>query len=254
MPAPALPHPEYAALIETIRGNFADAAPRLIASDWIEDHDDGRWAGRVEFIRKQAHADRDWWWDPAVKVGRRHGWADAPMTWRARDEADPDVFHPRGGDWPDDPLVIARDLLPEPPADQTVGLLRVEWRRGFVTDVFLEGRSAPDVPNENFTLPEFLECVWPWQPIQRLFLCSPPVVRFSADARRPRHTSVVGRDRSIDCPDDEVAWPKGMILGEHMSWFVDQVIRARAPGLRVLYTYLPRDHELNRPFGVAAGG
>lgn len=251
MPDPAPPPPEYAALIETIRANVDDAAPRLIASDWIEEHDDGRWAGRVEFIRKQAYANRDWWLDPAVRVVRPHGWFDTPMSWQARDEADPDLFHPRGGDWPDDPLVIAAALIPPLDPGQTVSPLRVEWGRGFVTDVFLEGRTRTNNKSVNLTLPEFLDFVWPWQPVQRLYLCSPPMLLSGADERGREYVVIQGRDRSVRLWLDEVRHPEGEPGADWAEAAVDHMIRTRAPGLLVNYTYLSPGHFLNAPYFAA---
>ena len=45
-----LTHPEYLALLETVRTFPDDDAPRLILSDWLEEHDEGE---RAEFIRVQ---------------------------------------------------------------------------------------------------------------------------------------------------------------------------------------------------------
>ncbi len=43
-------HPEFVALLETVRKNAADDAPRLILSDWLEDHD---LDSAAKFIRGQ---------------------------------------------------------------------------------------------------------------------------------------------------------------------------------------------------------
>ena len=52
-------HPEYVGIMERIRDNPEDIAPRLIAADWIEDNDGGPWAGRPEYIRECCgHGDR----------------------------------------------------------------------------------------------------------------------------------------------------------------------------------------------------
>lgn len=55
-------HSEQAALWETIRENPHDDAPRLIYSDWLEEHDD---PARAEFIRRQIADER------ALAEGRR---------------------------------------------------------------------------------------------------------------------------------------------------------------------------------------
>lgn len=43
-------HPEFLALMDTCRLHPADNAPRLILSDWLEEHDEDAWS---EFIRLQ---------------------------------------------------------------------------------------------------------------------------------------------------------------------------------------------------------
>jgi uncharacterized protein (TIGR02996 family) len=54
-PAPDPPRPEVLAFLQDIKANPADDAPRLILSDWLEEHDD---PARAEFVRVQVELAR----------------------------------------------------------------------------------------------------------------------------------------------------------------------------------------------------
>ncbi len=124
-------HPEFVGLLETIRTNPADDAPRGIIADWLDDHDQ---PARAEFIRLQLEAERLRGGGCAVVLGTE---CDGTKEWCIRCRVVAKANALLAKDWP---LWAAPaggfcdNLYPHKLADNET---RVWFTRGFATEVRL---------------------------------------------------------------------------------------------------------------------
>lgn len=133
-------HPEYIALLETVRCNPADDAPRLILSDWLEEQGEEE---RARFIRFQIKVAR---WDctfaqTTEQPGWKHNcgtddkgfWLCQPIRSKCREMFETHKCEWFGGSW----AILYMEDEWEDADGQYEGLNKAFIGRGFISSVSL---------------------------------------------------------------------------------------------------------------------